>query len=115
VDERQRGLFVARLAGELDIAAAAGLTQELAQIGDGTRFRVVVDLSELTFIDSSGLNALVNAARTVESKGGWIVFSNATQHVARVLEIVALDESVDIEPTLELALARAEAEGSPTS
>jgi len=112
VDEQQQGLSVARLVGELDIAAASGLPQQLAQLGGGLPFRVVVDLSGLTFIDSSGLNGLVNAARAVESKGGWIVFAGATDHVARVLDIVRLDDAVEVEPTLAVALARAEAQGA---
>src|SRR5262249_15164068 len=96
----------------LDLAAASTLPQQLADLVTAAPLRIVVDLSELTFIDSSGLNALVNATRLVEAKGGWIVFAGATQHVARVLEIVRLDESVEVEDSLETALRRAEAEGT---
>jgi anti-anti-sigma factor len=73
---------------------------------DGLPQRVVVDLAGLTFIDSSGINALVELARAVRSTGGAVVFAREQPQVQRVLDIVELGEVVVREPTLESALAR---------
>lgn len=79
---------VVALRGELD----ASTTQELAEhlIGPPGSL-VVVDLSALTFIDSSGLGAIHAARRRVMEDGGNLVVCRPTPAVLRVLEITGLD------------------------
>ena len=107
VDASREGLLVASLVGELDIASAADL-ETFVQRTAAQGLHVVVDLTRLTFVDSSGLNALVNAARTVESRDGWVVFAGAPAGVRRVFEIVQLEDTLQIEGSVEAARRRAE-------
>src|SRR5262249_49223924 len=98
--------FVVALAGELDLGTSPGLQRELESLsGNGPR-RVVVDLSQLTFIDSSGISVVVSAARALEAGGGRLTLAGATSHVARVLEIAHVSAVVPIAATVEDALAR---------
>lgn len=113
VDEPSDGLFVVTLAGELDIASAAEPPERIGALRSNGPFRVVVDLTRLAFVDSSGLNGIVEAARAVEANGGWIVFAGASPHVAHVFAIVRLGDLVALEPSVEQALRRAEAEATP--
>jgi anti-anti-sigma factor len=107
VERRPEGVVVVHLHGELDMANAADLVELLGRAGGTPPLPVVVDLSELAFVDSSGLNALVTASRSVEEAGGSIVFAQPSAHVSRLLEIVGLPETVRFDESLERALRTA--------
>jgi anti-anti-sigma factor len=84
------------LSGELDASTSQGLAEQL-QGPPGSL--VVVDLSELTFMDSSGLGAIHSARRTANKNGGTLVVSRPQPAVHRVLELTGLDTWVtDWEP-----------------
>jgi anti-sigma B factor antagonist len=68
--------------------------------------KVVVDLSELTFIDSSGISVLVTAARAASAERGTLVVAAPSPHVRRVFDIVKLSELMAIEDGLDGALKR---------
>ena len=76
------------LAGELDAASGRGLA---GQLTSSCGSLIVVDLSQLTFIDSSGLGALYVARREAITRRGDLVVSRPTLMVYRVLEITGLD------------------------
>ena len=79
---------VIALSGELDACTCRGLVASL--IGPPGSL-IVIDLSELTFMDSSGIGALLAARRMVLEDGGNLVVSRPTPMVYRVLEITGLD------------------------
>jgi anti-anti-sigma factor len=92
--------------GELDFSEAAQLGSTLEQLrADGSRW-FVLDLADLTFIDSSGINALVVAAKATSASGGALIVIGARQHVQRVFEIVKLSEFIPLEAGLDEALQR---------
>ncbi len=79
-------VFVLR--GELDASTCPGLIECLT---GPSGCLVVVDLSQLTFIDSSGLGALHAAKQRAIKNGGTLVVSRPSPMVHRVLEITGLD------------------------
>jgi anti-sigma B factor antagonist len=82
-------VHVVAMHGELDAASASGLENSLVELAGST---LVLDLSDLTFIDSSGIGALVVARNRIRSKGlGELVLTRPREIVVRVLEIVGLD------------------------
>jgi stage II sporulation protein AA (anti-sigma F factor antagonist) len=94
------------IGGELDFGQASELSQALAQRrADGGRW-FVLDLAELTFIDSSGINVLVVAAKATAELGGALVVASARQHVQRVFDIVRLSELIPVETGVDAALER---------
>ena len=99
---------VLRVRGELDLSTAAEFERAFAP-DDGAAGRVVVDLSECTFIDSTGLGILVKADRRDDHDGLFIVASGS--EVLRALEVSGLDRQLVVHPTLESALDGS----SPTS
>ncbi|MDQ3671317.1 MAG: STAS domain-containing protein, partial [Actinomycetota bacterium] len=107
VAEPSDGVFVVSLVGELEATSSDELSRQLAGLRGNARTRVVVDVSGLTFIDSSGLNALVMGARAVEANEGSLVVAGAPRYVARVLELVRMADSVEVEASVEEALRRA--------
>ena len=82
------GVHVVALYGELDMSSADCVGEALAGIGGST---VVVDLSKLTFMDSTGITALVVARNRIMDDGlGQLVLSRPVSAVRRVLEITGL-------------------------
>lgn len=78
------GARVLELGGELDIAGAGYVLSQLLY----TRGPVVVDLARLTFIDSSGVAALLAARHKIESRGDHLELRRATQSVRQVFDLV---------------------------
>ena len=87
------------LAGELDLSTTPLLDESLNRLD--RRGPVVLDLGELTFIDSHGLRALFGYAARQE-----LIVARPHPHVARVLSLTKSDRVMRIEDTLEAALPR---------
>jgi anti-anti-sigma factor len=77
-----------RLVGELDLQTVPTFEKAIAELP--TTGGITLDLSELSFIDSTGLHALLRFAESFDG-GGPLVLANPTQHVVKVLEILGLD------------------------
>jgi anti-anti-sigma factor len=86
-----------RLAGELDLFSSSELALALADI-DGND-PIHLDLSELTFIDSSGIGAILAFVRS-RNGSGPVVLMNPSQPVRRAIEVVGLDRHPSIEMRL---------------
>ncbi len=84
--------------GEIDVATSPALREELYAIIDGGAKVLVVDLSELGFIDSSGLGVLVAALKHMREQDGQLVLSGLAQPALRVFEITDLTALFTIEP-----------------
>jgi anti-anti-sigma factor len=65
---------------------------------DGQGGELHLDLSELTFVDSTGMKTLVSLHSRVESLGRRLVIVSPTRPVRRVLAVVGLDEVLDVRP-----------------
>jgi anti-anti-sigma factor len=86
------GSRVLALFGELDLSNAAQLEERLA--GD---IDTVLDLSELSFIDSSGIHVLISTAQRAQSEGWTFSVQNAQPAVLRVIKVVGLDQQLGLE------------------
>lgn len=81
-----------RLVGELDMSSAPELDQVLeAAVEHGGA--VLVDLSELTFMDSTGINAFLKAALSLSGRG-CLILHGEQDRVRRVLDLVRVDGSI---------------------
>jgi anti-sigma B factor antagonist len=110
--DRHAGVYVLQVAGDLDMSTAPQLVAEVAELGGGGDLCVVVDVSQLTFIDSSGLNAIVVCGRELDARGGRLIVTAPSSHIARVFDVVGLGESVELTATLDEALAGTETDGA---
>jgi len=97
---------VLNVEGELDLAAAPSLKWALADIVQAGATQLVVDLSRVTFIDSTALGVLVGAHRSL-SAGARLAIACRHPDVLNIFELTGLDATFDIFPTLEDALAYA--------
>jgi anti-anti-sigma factor len=101
--EYDDGVAVVIFRGELDVATGAAASSALTGLS-GDAQRVVVDLSGLEFVDSSGVKMLVSAARAVEDAGGSFVVCGAGLAVGRVIEILRVGDVVTVVQSRDDAL-----------
>jgi anti-sigma B factor antagonist len=100
LDERTSVLSVE---GELDLSSAPSLKWALGDVLDASRSHVVVDLSRVTFIDSTALGVLVGAQRSFAA-GTRLAVVCTHAAVLRIFEMTGLDGTFHIFPTLDSAL-----------
>src|SRR5689334_22464842 len=78
--------------GEIDLATVPELDLRLHHVIDTSPAHLVVDCHEVTFDDSTGVRALVNARKKLGARHRSLTVVNASPFVARVLEILGLTE-----------------------
>ncbi len=102
VDDRAT---IVAVEGEIHVSTAPEFSAMLSAIVNGGPTSLVLDLTGVMFIDSTGLSVLLSALRQVTHAGGQmaVVCSNPT--VLRLFEITRLDTTFDIHAELEPALA----------
>jgi len=88
------GARIVKIAGEVDISNTKRLGAVLEPMSSDPRLRVVFDLSELQFIDSSGLALLLAVAQRVES----VALRSPSPVVRRIIEITGLGDVLPVEP-----------------
>src|SRR4051812_27634110 len=93
------GTRVLALRGELDVATMPSLDEALAVAvrTDGTP-PLLMDLSEVTFIDSTALMRLLAALRELNRRGGRMVLACSNPTVLRLFEVTRTDETFEISP-----------------
>jgi anti-anti-sigma factor len=84
------------LAGELDVTSAPELRHRQSEIV-GSPGDVWIDCAELTFADSSGLDALLRLATTLRDQQRRVVVTNARPMVRRAMELLQLTELIELE------------------
>ena len=96
------GAVVLRVSGELDLASVPRLEEALATVSaDPT----VIDLSECTFLDSSGVRILASAGRKLSEAGRRFAIVASNPGLLRVLEITGVDTMLAVHHSTESALA----------
>ncbi len=85
---------VVKLVGELDLATVEAFSAELARLDEAGAEEVELDLSELSFIDSSGVGAIVVAARNLRRRGAKLIVGERSAVVQRVLSIAGIEDAL---------------------
>ena len=99
------GLPVVSVQGEVDISTVGALDDALTVQLDGGARSLVVDFRGVTFLDSTGLSALVRAHRRCTAAGGGLALVMDDAKLLRLLTISGLDRLLRSFPSLDAALA----------
>ncbi len=91
IREAEGGVAVVEAKGEIDMYTAQRLREVLRGALEKVN-KVVVDLSEVRFIDSTGLGVLIGGLRRAREKGGDLVLASPSERVKRILEITNLTQ-----------------------
>ncbi len=79
-----------RVQGYLDAATAERLQQEIRELASGKCLYLAVDLSEVSFISSSGVGVFIGVTHALRSRGGDLLFINPSPPVLNVFEILGI-------------------------
>ena len=88
---------------ELDASNTGELKHDIAPVLEAN-VKLVIDLSRLRFVDSSGLGAILSCLRQLSSKGGDLKLSGMQKQVRAVFELVRMHRIFDIYGTREEAV-----------
>ena len=105
MDERHEGsvLIVSPKEQALDAYAAPGFRDRLSECIAQGHHRIVLDLSDVDFLDSTGLGAIVSSFKRLDGRGTMII-CNAHEMVLDVFRLTRMDRVFAIAPSLERAL-----------
>ena len=91
-----RAQVVVSLSGELDVAHANAAHKQMLALELPRGGQLVLDLSELTFMDSTGIRLIFQARAHADMHGAGFVVVRPPPKVMRVLELVGLDQQLDL-------------------
>ncbi len=103
LDPMGRGLIARVLSPKLTEREAGIVTTEIAEAAQLSGWRVAVDMSEVSFMASAGIGALVNLYQQAKKGGGKLVVFGLSDQLTEVLKISRLDKLFPIKPDLESA------------
>jgi anti-anti-sigma factor len=84
--------------GEIDLASAPQLRQSIKEALDSSRSTVlVVDLADVTFMDSSGLTCLAFAHQQMQERDGHVEVRRANPSVRKLINVVGMDQVVEVQ------------------
>lgn len=101
--ESDRGIAVCRPVGELDAHSVGAFRDELEELAEARR--LLIDLTEVPFLDSAGLNALIGAVRRTRDRGGEIAIACGRPSTERLLRTTGFDRIVTVRSTFDAACA----------
>jgi anti-sigma B factor antagonist len=93
------------LTGEIDLHVSPRISASLGAMIDAKPKQVVVDLTNVSYIDSSGLAVLIEGMQNVEAYGGKFALAGLQANVRPIFEIARLDQVFRIFPDTDAALA----------
>jgi anti-sigma B factor antagonist len=101
------GLIVVDVAGEIDVYTSPKLRERLVSLVSDGAHRLVIDLQDVEFIDSTGLGVLVGVLKRVRARDGSMSLVCSRDGLLRVFRITGLEKVFTIHPSLEDATAEA--------
>ena len=95
--ERRRDTVTVRIAGELDHCSAQPIRRELdGLISDPGVKKLVLDLKEMPFMDSSGIGVILGRYRFLCRRGGEVAVRNMNPHVKKVFCLSGMNQIIQI-------------------
>jgi anti-sigma B factor antagonist len=98
------GVPVVAVTGEVDVYSAPALKESLTELLQSGVKTVVVDLSGVAFLDSTGLGALVEARAATTEAGGTLPLVCSHERILKLFTITGLDGVFSIHPTVDEAV-----------
>ena len=95
---------VVAVRGEIDLFTAPELKSALSEAIESGHTRIVVDLTDTTFLDSTALGVLIGAVKRLRSHDGRLTIANVDDNIAKTFEITGLDQIFPISGTRDEAV-----------
>ena len=101
----RNGWAVLAVTGEVDVATAPRLREQLISLVGEGRVRIVVDLEQVDFLDSTGLGVLVGALKRVRTQDGDLSLVCTEPRILKVFEITGLTKVFSMHRSVDEAVA----------
>ena len=99
-----RGIHVVSVRGEVDLATAPEFERALGAVPEDGVASVIVDLTDCSFMDSTGLHLLTRSQERFDRSGGHVAVVAPNRSVLRLFELTRLDQLLPIYPSRAAAL-----------
>ncbi|MED4224876.1 STAS domain-containing protein [Neobacillus cucumis] len=85
-----------RLVGEIDAFTASNLREELLPLADGKNTTMIINLKDVSYLDSTGLGVFVGIFKKLKENGGELRLVELSERLRRLFEITGLDKIMNI-------------------
>ncbi|MGM0507711.1 MAG: STAS domain-containing protein [Fusobacteriota bacterium] len=102
--KEENGIKLVSIEGEIDVYTSLEIKKDLNQIIDEDGLKLVIDLDQVTYIDSSGLGVFVTILKKINKKGGNMKLINLQPSVEKIFEITRLKKFFEIYENKEEAI-----------
>ena len=102
--EKTEAATIVRVKGEIDLRTSPQLRKELINLLDDAPGKIVLDLADVSYVDSSGVGTIVELKRRVMRSKGDVILVALQQRVRSLFEITRLDKFFTLVDTVEEAL-----------
>jgi anti-sigma B factor antagonist len=99
---------IIRARGELDLYAAPELKRRLGDAIDDGKTRIVVDLTDAAFMDSTALGVLIGAMKRLRLRDGSLAVASSQPSILRILAVTGMDQVLDLHDTADDAVSAVE-------
>jgi len=101
----ENGIVILTLDGEVDLYNAPSLKEEIKKCIDERKYNVVIDFEKVTYIDSSGIGALISSMSNLKKYQGALKITNITGSVKKVFELTKLTSFFEIYNSVNEAIS----------
>ena len=108
IDTQRSGIQLVKIEGRLDANFSLQLEDEVDRLLEQKTKSIIVDLSDVTYLSSSGLRVLLSINKETEGAGGFVLV-NPRDVVKKIIEVAELDDFLTQAKTVEEAMAILEA------
>jgi anti-sigma B factor antagonist len=106
LEHRTQGdVTVLEVGGEVDVYTAPKLREKLVELVSDGHYNIVVDMTKVEFLDSTGLGVLVGGLKRVRSHNGGLELVCNQERILKIFRITGLTKVFPIHDTLEEALS----------
>ena len=104
--EKKEHYLMVTLNGEFILGSTSEIKEKVKNYAEANQlYRLVIDLSDVSFMDSSGLGALIAWFKMINEHQGKIIFNNPSAYVRKIMGYAKLDKILDITDSFEEANA----------
>lgn len=106
IPKEREGIKIFEIHGEIDAEHAAALKKALQPVKQEDKQKVILDLAQVHFIDSTGLGILISLMRHLKEQEGQLVLCGLSSEVSSIFEMTRLFRVFDVSSNLEQALKK---------
>ncbi len=102
--KESKGIIILNISGEIDLYNAPEIKDTIGKLISEDKFKVVLNLAGVSYIDSSGIGALISSLSNLKKQKGGMKIINVTGSVRKVFELTKLTTFFDIYTSEEEAI-----------